>query len=116
MMGHLDNPEPRQLARKVSRRRRLPCTFTVVIEPADEMWHAYCSTLLVYGAGTWGTTREEALPHTREMAEMIVERLAEEQPFGRQPSLSGECRLKASNGQGRIGSPPPLASLFTNTC
>jgi predicted RNase H-like HicB family nuclease len=53
-------------------------TFTVVVEPADEMWHAYCPTLLAYGAATWGATREEVLAHIREMAGMIVERLAEE--------------------------------------
>ena len=53
-------------------------TFTVVVETADEMWHAYCPTLLAYGAATWGTTREEVLGHIREMVEMIVERLAEE--------------------------------------
>ena len=53
-------------------------TFTVVVEPADEMWHAYCPTLLAYGAATWGATREEVLGHIREMAGMIVERLAEE--------------------------------------
>jgi len=54
-------------------------TFTAVVEPADEgMWHAYCPTLLAYGAATWGATREEVLGHIREMAEVIVERLAEE--------------------------------------
>ena len=53
-------------------------TFTVVVEPADEMWHAYCPILLAYGAATWGVTREEVLSHIREMAEMIVERLADE--------------------------------------
>src|SRR3954470_23013206 len=53
-------------------------TFTIVVEPADEMWHAYCPTLLAYGAATWGATREEVLSHIREMAGMIVERLAEE--------------------------------------
>jgi predicted RNase H-like HicB family nuclease len=53
-------------------------TFTVVVEPADDMWHAYCPTLLAYGAATWGATREEVLAHIGEMAEMIVERLAEE--------------------------------------
>ena len=26
-------------------------TFTIVIEPADEMWHAYCPMLLAYDAG-----------------------------------------------------------------
>jgi predicted RNase H-like HicB family nuclease len=55
------------------------CTFTAVVEPADEgMWHAYCPTLLAYGAATWGATREEVLAHIREVVEMIVERLAEE--------------------------------------
>ena len=54
-------------------------TFTAVVEPADEgMWHAYCPTLLAYGAATWGASREEVLGHIREMAGMIVERLAEE--------------------------------------
>ena len=42
------------------------------------MWHAYCPKLLAYGAATWGATREEVLAHIGEMAEMIVERLAEE--------------------------------------
>ena len=54
-------------------------TFTAAVEPADEgMWHAYCPTLLAYGAATWGTTREEVLAHIGEMAGMIVERLVEE--------------------------------------
>jgi predicted RNase H-like HicB family nuclease len=53
-------------------------TFTAVVEAADEMWHAYCPTLLAYGAATWGATREEVLGHIRDMAAMIVERLAEE--------------------------------------
>jgi predicted RNase H-like HicB family nuclease len=53
-------------------------TFTVVVEPSDEMWHAYCPTLVGYGAATWGSTREEVLAHIGEMAGMIVERLAEE--------------------------------------
>jgi predicted RNase H-like HicB family nuclease len=53
-------------------------TLNVVVEPDDDMWHAYCPTLLAYGAATWGATREEALGHIREVAEMIVERMAEE--------------------------------------
>ena len=53
-------------------------TFTVVVETADEMWHAYCPTLLAYGAATWDATREEALAHIREVVEMIVGRLVEE--------------------------------------
>ena len=52
--------------------------LTVVLEPADGMWHAWCPTLLDYGAATWGSTREEALGHIREVAGMVVARLAEE--------------------------------------
>ena len=59
---------------------REPRTYTlaVVVEPAEGAWHAYCPTLLDYGAATWGATREEALGHLREMAAMVVGRLAEE--------------------------------------
>ena len=53
-------------------------TLPVVVEVADGMWHAYCPTLLAYGAATWGATREKALAHIGEMAGMIVERLAED--------------------------------------
>jgi predicted RNase H-like HicB family nuclease len=53
-------------------------TLAVVIEPAEEAWHAYCPTLLDYGAATWGASREEAREHLREMVAMIVERMAEE--------------------------------------
>ncbi len=50
-------------------------TLAVVVVPEEEAWHAYCPTLLDYGAATWGTTREEALGHIREMVTMLVERL-----------------------------------------
>ena len=52
-------------------------TLTVVVEPKEEAWHAYCPTLLDYGAATWGTTRQEALEHIRVMVAMVVEGLAE---------------------------------------
>ena len=53
-------------------------TLAVVVEPAEDAWHAYCPTLLDYGAATWGTTREEALEQIRAIVTMIVERMAEE--------------------------------------
>jgi predicted RNase H-like HicB family nuclease len=59
-------------------RERRTYTFVVVVEPTEDAWHAYCPTLLDYGAATWGSTREEAREHLREMVVMIVERLAEE--------------------------------------
>src|SRR4051794_4290902 len=53
-------------------------TLAVVVEPAEGAWHAYCPTLLDYGAATWGTTREEALEQIRAVVTMIIERMAEE--------------------------------------
>src|SRR5215207_11424016 len=53
-------------------------TLAVVVEPAEGAWHAYCPTLLDYGAATWGATREEALEQIRAVATMIVQRMAEE--------------------------------------
>jgi predicted RNase H-like HicB family nuclease len=54
-------------------------SLAVVLEPRDDgMWHAYCPTLLDYGAATWAATREEALGHIREVVGMVVARLAEE--------------------------------------
>ena len=49
----------------------------VVVAPEEGAWHAWCPTLLDYGAATWGATREEALGHLREVAGMVVGRLAE---------------------------------------
>ena len=48
-----------------------------MVEPAEGAWHAYCPTLLDYGAATWGATREEVLEHIREVAGMVLERMAE---------------------------------------
>jgi predicted RNase H-like HicB family nuclease len=53
-------------------------TLSVVVEPVEVAWHAYCPTLLDYGAATWGTTREEALEQIRTVVTMIIERMAEE--------------------------------------
>ncbi len=50
----------------------------VVVEPEEGAWHAWCPTLLDYGAATWGATREEALGHIREVVAMVVERMVEE--------------------------------------
>ena len=54
-------------------------TLAVVVEPAEEAWHAYCPTLLDYGVATWGVTREDALEHIRELVGMVVEHMAAEQ-------------------------------------
>jgi predicted RNase H-like HicB family nuclease len=52
-------------------------TLAVVVEPAEDAWHACWPTLLDDGAATWGSTREEAREHLREMVAMVVERLTE---------------------------------------
>jgi predicted RNase H-like HicB family nuclease len=62
----------------MSHEERRTFTLAVVVEPAEGAWHAYCPTLLDYGAATWGTTREEALEQIRAVVTMIVERMAEE--------------------------------------
>lgn len=53
-------------------------TFSVVVEPDEDAWFAYCPALEGYGAATWGSTRDEALRHIREVVEMVVAELVEE--------------------------------------
>lgn len=52
--------------------------FRVVVEPDEERWSAYCPALAKYGAATWGTTRQEAFRHIREVVELVVEELRED--------------------------------------
>ena len=53
-------------------------TFSVVVEPDEDAWHAYCPALQGYGAATWGRTRTEALRHIREVVAMVVAELIED--------------------------------------
>jgi predicted RNase H-like HicB family nuclease len=57
---------------------RATYTFTVVVEPDEDAWHAYCPALQRYGAATWGSSREEALRHIRQVVGMIVAELIED--------------------------------------
>ena len=57
---------------------RATYTFTVVVEPDEDAWHAYCPALQSYGAATWGASREEALRHIREVVGMVVAELIED--------------------------------------
>jgi len=50
----------------------------IIVEPAEGAWHAYCPTLLDYGAATWAATREEAFAHISEVVRMVVARLVED--------------------------------------
>jgi len=77
-------------------------TLAVVVEPAEDAWHAYCPTLLDYGAATWGTTREDALEHIREVVTMVVEHLAEE----KMPVLTAPADLTR----------PPLEQVIVTVC
>jgi predicted RNase H-like HicB family nuclease len=61
----------------MSREPHRTYALTVVVEPAEGAWHAYCPALRDYGAATWGATRADALGHIGEMVAMLVERLAE---------------------------------------
>ncbi len=52
-------------------------TFEVVVEPDEDLWHAYCPALERHGAATWGHTREEALRHIEEVVRLVVESMVE---------------------------------------
>jgi predicted RNase H-like HicB family nuclease len=52
--------------------------FRVVVEPDEDRWFAYCPALHAKGAATWGYTQEEALKNIREVVEMVVEGLIED--------------------------------------
>ena len=52
--------------------------FRVVVEPDEDCWQAYCPTLEKYAAYTWGYTSEEALRNIKEVLEMILEELVED--------------------------------------
>ncbi len=53
--------------------------FRVVLEPDEDAWRAYIPELEAKGAATWGNTREEALRNIREVAQMVIEALLEDQ-------------------------------------
>jgi predicted RNase H-like HicB family nuclease len=50
----------------------------VVVEPDEDVWHAYCPALRRYGAATWGKSQDEALRHIREVVELTVAELIED--------------------------------------
>ena len=58
--------------------KRATYTFNVVVEPDEDAWFAYCPALKGYGAATWGSTRDEALRHIREVVGMVVAELVED--------------------------------------
>ena len=68
----------RSTARTADAGKSTTYTYSVVVEPDDDAWHAYCPALQGYGAATWGTTRAEALRHIREVVAMVVAELIED--------------------------------------
>jgi len=52
--------------------------FPVVLEPADDAWHACVPELEAKGAATWGKTREEALKNIQEVMQMVIEEMLED--------------------------------------
>ena len=49
--------------------------FEAVVEPDEDVWHAYCPALVERGASTWGMTEDEAIKHLQEVVAMVVESL-----------------------------------------
>jgi predicted RNase H-like HicB family nuclease len=61
-----------------SRRNKLKSyVFRVVLEPDQDTWRAFIPELEARGASTWGNTKEEALRNIREVAQMVIEALLE---------------------------------------
>ena len=59
-------------------------TFRVIVEEdpygdGKMAYHIHCPDLEEYGASTWGYTEKEALKNIREVVEMIIEELIEEE-------------------------------------
>ena len=52
--------------------------FSVVIEPDEDRWLAYCPALDYYAAETWGYTRDEARKNIHEILEMILDEFDQE--------------------------------------
>lgn len=52
--------------------------YRVVVEPDEDRWVSYCPALAQYGAATWGYTEAEALKHIREVVEMVLTELVED--------------------------------------
>jgi predicted RNase H-like HicB family nuclease len=50
----------------------------VVVEPDEDVWHAWCPALQGYGAATWGRTQAGAFRHIQEVVAMVVAELVED--------------------------------------
>ncbi|MBF0609245.1 MAG: type II toxin-antitoxin system HicB family antitoxin [Magnetococcales bacterium] len=53
-------------------------TFTVVVEPDEDRWFAYCPALHKQGAATWGYTRQEAISNIKKVVKMVIGTLTED--------------------------------------
>jgi predicted RNase H-like HicB family nuclease len=75
-------------------------TYSVVVEPDEDAWHAWCPALQDYGAATRGVTHAEALRHIREVVAIVVAEFIE----GGEPLLADEARSEKVSGvcQGRL--------------
>ena len=64
--------------------------FKVMIEPDEEGWRAFYPAWEHLGAATWGCTQEEAMKNIREVLEMVLEDLVEENdPIPEMPEGEG---------------------------
>jgi predicted RNase H-like HicB family nuclease len=60
--------------------------YRVVVEPDDEVWHAYCPTLEAHGVATWGATCPEALDNLQVVLRLVLESLrAHGEPIPEEP-------------------------------
>ena len=64
--------------------------FKVELEPDGDGWRAFCPAWEHIGASTWGCTRKEAMQNIREVLELVLADLIEENdPIPELPEGSG---------------------------
>ncbi len=73
--------------------------FEAVVEPDEDCWQAYCPALERYGAYTWGYTREEAVSNIKEVLEMVLEIMLEDEltiPAEQVAATPGSAKFQAA--------------------
>ena len=73
--------------------------FTVEMQPDEAGWLVTCPALDDYAAYSWGHTEEEALANIKEVIEMILEELLEDNlpiPQESEPNASADLEQRVA--------------------
>ena len=77
-------------------------TFSIVVEPDEDRWRAYCPALEAQGAATWGRSRAEAEAHLREVLAMVRREIASdlaEEPLPGELEALDEAEAEFARGE-----------------